>query len=181
MKRLTIGMALACSLLVLSAGAVLAKGPGSTPTLDKIGTPRAGEPTTVGVTLISDTGRQVVGDKVTFVFSRIADSQTVRAEAVPQGPPGHYAARVSLPASGGWNLLVTGVDGAGESMTWNMGVVRAAAAAPAASAPSTTPTAAAMPFWAIAAVIGVALLVILGGVVMANRQQRGRRAASARG
>ena len=105
-QRLSLASCIASAALMLSAGSALAGG-WATVTLDP-GTnePTAGEPVTVGFTVLQH-GRTPVGQGNVIVQATGPDGQVYAFPARPQGKAGHWVVDMTLPSAGTWNWAVT--------------------------------------------------------------------------
>jgi hypothetical protein len=105
-QRLSLASSIASAALLLSAGAALAGG-WATVTLDPGTTePTAGEPVTVGFTVLQH-GKTPVGQGNVIVQATGPDGQVFAFPARPKGTAGHWVVEMTLPAAGSWEWAVT--------------------------------------------------------------------------
>jgi hypothetical protein len=105
-QRLPLASFIASAALLLSAGAALAGG-WATVTLDPGATePIAGEPVTVGFTVLQH-GKTPVGQGNVIVEATGPDGQVFAFPARPEGKAGHWVVEMTLPAAGSWEWAVT--------------------------------------------------------------------------
>jgi hypothetical protein len=105
-QRLSLASFIASAALLLSAGAALAGG-WATVTLDPGTTePTAGEPVTVGFTVLQH-GKTPVGQGNVIVEATGPDGQVFAFPARPEGKAGHWVVEMTLPAAGSWSWAVT--------------------------------------------------------------------------
>jgi hypothetical protein len=161
MRRVVIGLIGASLLAAASVGSALAKEGEVVVTLDPPQPPHAGQPTTFSVTAARPDGSPIIGETVTFVLGRVADSQVVRAIATEQ-TSGHYVASITLPDAGSWVVSVRAIDQGGMAQTFSLGSVRALPALTAASKATTTGTLM-VPVWTLALTMILGAALALGG------------------
>jgi hypothetical protein len=161
MRRVVIGLIGASLLAAASVGSALAKEGEVVVTLDPPQPPHAGQPATFSVTVARPDGSPIIGETVTFVLGRVADSQVVRATAKEQ-TNGHYVASITLPDPGSWVVSVRAVDRGGMAQTFSLGSVRALPALTTATKATTTGTLM-VPVWTLALTMILGAAVALGG------------------
>lgn len=98
---------LAVAAMLAIAGSVLAGG-SATVTLDTPEPPQpsAGEPITIGFTLLQHGELPVSWPDAFITASNVETNETLRFDANPLGPEGHYVATVTLPAEGAWQWAI---------------------------------------------------------------------------
>lgn len=179
--RLVLALATASALVLLTAGATLAKcadDPGQCAgmivTLDPGGPMSAGTTETVGIFVLEDE-QPYDATGVHLTFTRASDGTTVEAEAAQTSLAGRWEATVDLPQGGTWAVAAQ-VVGAGYAGTFTLDTVAVGnAVAPpispaiGGSVPVRSP--------ALPLVTLVALVAGLAGLVTVNR----RRQAAAEG
>ncbi len=177
MNRRLLSLGAAIALTLLTAASVVAKGPGVEATLDPMGPPpRAGDPTQLGVTLRDQNGNPVVASAVSFTLSQVSTHRSVTAAAVPSGATGHYVAKMTLPAMGGWVVHVV-ATGPQMETRFNLDVLQVRQAAASAAAPPATDAGLPTAIWLLAIValgIGCAA-AILGRRTVRRTSARMRR------
>lgn len=166
MKRASVLVAVVMLLLLATATAVLAGG-WAVVTLDSPpGEIHAGEPWTVGFTVLQH-GQTPVhnlgpGSPIEpLLIATNADGRRVEAQATPTDEVGHFVAEVTFPTEGAWEWTIHPNPLAGESLFEPLTVMAARpAAAKEALAPAAAQPAGALRWAALAlALVAVALLV----------------------
>ena len=105
-RQLSLASCIASAALMISAGAALAGG-WATVTLDPgANEPTAGEPVTVGFTVLQH-GKTPVGQGNVIVSATGPDGQVYAFPARPEGKPGHWVVEMTLPSAGTWSWAVT--------------------------------------------------------------------------
>ncbi len=89
--------ALAVSAPVLAGGWATATLDGSPPQ------PPAGEPTSIGFTLLQHGQTPISWESVTLFARNLGTGETVSADARPEGTTGHYVVTVTFPSEGRWS------------------------------------------------------------------------------
>ncbi len=93
-------------LLAMSAGAVSAGGWATITADPGNGEPTAGEPTTLGFTVLQHGVTPAGWESPTLVVTDSATGERIEAAASSQGPDGHFVATVTLPRAGYWTWHV---------------------------------------------------------------------------
>jgi hypothetical protein len=131
MRRLVGGLGLAVIPLMLLATTVAAGGWASI-TADE-GTPpqpNAGEEVKLGFNILQHGVTPISWVKATLIATNGSTGQKVSVTAMPEGPEGHYVARVTFPESGFWTWHVEITDLIGESVPSVVTVLAANGTAP---------------------------------------------------
>jgi hypothetical protein len=142
MRRLVRSLALGSLAALLLAGTATAGGWGSA-VVDPIqgDPPRAGEPTTIGFTLLQHGQTPVDWGAPTVTFTHPGSGQAVTAAARMEGDAGHWVVQVTLPADGAWAMAVqhdleVSVTGSGTVTVGPIGTAGEAASTAAAVQPA---------------------------------------------
>jgi hypothetical protein len=168
-RLLAIPLMLIASLALTTA--VIAGGWASVTVVDPPADPPAGVATTIDLQVLQHDVTAVSWPLLTVVATNDSTGDIVRASATAEGAEGHYVATLTFPVEGTWSLAFESQDlvmaGSGDLD------IAVAPAAPVAVATATTP--AAMSIDPAVAIAGLALLVLVVGLVLGAR--RGRRSA----
>ena len=179
-SRFVLSLVAAATLLVTTAGGVLAKcehpaadcvcPAGMVATFDPGGTLTAGSTETVGV-WIHEGEVPYAADRVKIVFSRVGDGTVLRVAATPTSLVGRWQATVDLPAGGTWALAadVAGPDFAGSLILDTIQVEPPVA--PPAGAPGTSPIPGPVLPW-LALVAFAAIAAALGALLAKSRRRQ---------
>ena len=92
-----LGMALLMTTSVLAGGMAIAN-LDSTP-----GQPRVGEPLAIGFTVLQHGVRPWTEGDVSVIARNQGSGESITADAVAQGEPGHYVATLTFPSAGTWS------------------------------------------------------------------------------
>ena len=145
-------------------------GDDATATLDsQPGIASAGEPIEIGFTLRQHGETLVSWPDAYITATNPETGETVRADATPQGPEGHYVATLTLPSAGTWTWAVATTE-LEVTTTLEPLIVSASPAAGAAGTQSASPA-------LLMGLVAIALITTVVGAVVVRRARTARQQA----